>query len=70
MDRTSQALNNLHATNMKANQEAVAELTYLVKFGSGELEGAFRDTLVQDSDAVEPLRYITKRQCTVVRCVQ
>lgn len=61
MDRTNQALNGLRETNMKANQEAVAELTYLIKFGSGELEGAFRDTLVQEASPVEPLRYITKR---------
>ena len=62
MDRASQALENLRQTNLKSNQEAIAELTYLLKFGTSELENAFRQTLQQESVPVEPLRHITKSE--------
>ena len=62
MDRASQALENLRQTNLKSNQEAIAELTYILKFGTAELENAFRDTLSQEATPLEPLRYITKGQ--------
>ncbi|KAL9057523.1 MAG: hypothetical protein Q9162_002255 [Coniocarpon cinnabarinum] len=62
MDRSSQALENLRNTNLKSNQEAIAELTYILKFGTAELENAFRDTLQQEAAPLEPLRYITKGQ--------
>lgn len=60
MDRTNQALSNLKNTNLRSNQEAIAELNYLLKFGSQELESLFRDTLREEANPVEPLRYITK----------
>ena len=62
MDRASQALENLRHTNLKSNQEAIAELTYILKFGQAELENAFRDTLSEEASPLEPLRYITKGQ--------
>ena len=62
MDRAGQALENLRQTNLKSNQEAMAELIYILKFGTNELEGAFRDTLQQEAIPVEPLRHITKNQ--------
>ena len=62
MDRASQALENLKQTNLKSNQEAMAEITYILKFGTAELENLFRQTLQQEANPVEPLRYITKNQ--------
>lgn len=60
MDRTTQALSDLQNTNLRSNQEAIAELNELLRFGNKELEGAFRDTLNEEAHAVEPLHYITK----------
>lgn len=60
MDRTVQTLSSLRETNLKANQEAIAELTYLLKFGSTELDSLFSATLRGEAGAIEPLRYITK----------
>ena len=62
LDRAGQALDNLKQTNLKSNQEAMAELTYILKFGSSELENLFRQTLEEEANPVEPLRYITKSQ--------
>lgn len=60
MDRTSQALTDLKSSGLKSNQQAVAELNDLLRFGNQELEGAFRDTLREEANPVEPLHYITK----------
>lgn len=61
MDRTSQSLGDMKNTNFRSNQEAIAELNYLLKFGSQELEDAFKETLREEAKPVEPLYYITKQ---------
>ncbi|KAB8337307.1 hypothetical protein FH972_021608 [Carpinus fangiana] len=61
MDRTSQALSDLQSSGLKSNQKAVAELRELLRFGNQQLEGAFRDTLREEANPVEPLHYITKQ---------
>jgi len=59
MDRTSQALRNLQKTNMRANQQTIMELTELLRIGTENLEGVFRDMLREDSQPIEPLKQIT-----------
>ena len=48
-------------TNFRSNQQVITELTELLRFGNHQLEDAFRDTLREESNPVEPLNYITKR---------
>jgi len=58
VDRTSQALRRLKATNMRSNQQAINELAELLSTGVANLEAVFRDTLRQDSQPIEPLKQI------------
>lgn len=60
MDRTQQALGDLKHSNLRSNQQAIQELNQLLNQGQSELENDFRNTLREDSNAVEPLHYITK----------
>ena len=59
IDRTNQALRDLKATNMRSNQQAIAELNDLLQEGTARLEGVFRDMCRQDSQPIEPLKQIT-----------
>ncbi|KAF1968073.1 exocyst complex protein exo70 [Bimuria novae-zelandiae CBS 107.79] len=61
LGRTSQSLAELRRTNMRANQQAVAEMSALLKRGLRELEDVFRDIL-RDScrQTVVPLEYVMK----------
>jgi exocyst complex protein 7 len=45
---------------MKSNQQAISELSSLLKFGARQLEDVFRELLREDSGALEPLHYLTK----------
>ncbi|KAF2760667.1 hypothetical protein EJ05DRAFT_450418 [Pseudovirgaria hyperparasitica] len=60
LDRTTQALAGLRQSNLKSNQNAMAELTSLIKMGTKQLEDVFRDMLREDARPLEPLQYITK----------
>lgn len=60
VDRTTQALRRLKATNMQSNQQAIAELNTLVALGTQSLEDAFRDMCRRDSQQIEPLGFIMK----------
>ncbi|KAK4554111.1 exocyst complex component exo70 [Recurvomyces mirabilis] len=59
IDRTNQALQNLQQTNLRSNQQAMAELGSLLEIGTASLEGEFREMLKQDSNPIEPLKQIT-----------
>lgn len=61
LDRTTQALGELKQSNLRSNQQAIAELNSLLKRGTKQLEDVFREILRQDARMVEPLHYITKR---------
>ena len=65
MDRTQQTLNDLTNTNFRSNQQAISDLRELLNFGNMELDAAFRDTLRAESNAVEPLNYITKSESSI-----
>lgn len=60
IDRTNQALRDLKASGLRSNQQAVGELSTLLKGGTQNLEGVFRDLLQQDSAPIEPLQQITR----------
>jgi len=50
----------MKATNLKANQPAVADLNRLLQYGNQQLESAFERILREDARPIEPLHYITK----------
>ncbi|KAH9808633.1 Exocyst complex protein exo70 [Teratosphaeria destructans] len=58
IDRTSEALRNLQATNLRSNQQAMVELNDLLATGVNNLANVFRDVLRQDSQPIEPLKQI------------
>lgn len=60
MDRTNRALKDLKATNMRSNQQAVADLSGLLEVGTRNLETVFRDVVRQDSQPIEPLQQIMR----------
>lgn len=60
IDRTHQALRHLKQSNLKSNQQAIAELNDLLQIGNQQLESVFRDILRNGIPPVEPLHYITK----------
>ena len=51
----------MRASNLRANQQAVADLSRLIQIGNSQLESHFGKLLRTETPAsVEPLRYITK----------
>lgn len=60
LKRATRTLAGLRSSNMKSNQQAVQELTDLLRFGSRQLEVVFKDLLKEESRAIEPLHYLTK----------
>jgi exocyst complex component 7 len=61
LNRVNKALSELKSTNLKANQQAVADLTRLLNSGNQQLESTFERILREDARPVEPLHYITKQ---------
>ncbi|KAF8859069.1 hypothetical protein BDZ45DRAFT_704439 [Acephala macrosclerotiorum] len=58
--RVNKALAELRNTNLRSNQQAVADLSRLLKSGNQALETHFKKLLAEDSAPIEPLHYITK----------
>ncbi|CZR62300.1 probable exocyst complex protein EXO70 [Phialocephala subalpina] len=58
--RVNKALSELRNTNLRSNQQAVADLSRLLKSGNQALEAHFKKLLAEDSAPIEPLHYITK----------
>ncbi|TAQ89962.1 hypothetical protein B7494_g1698 [Chlorociboria aeruginascens] len=58
--RVNKALYDMKQTNLRTNQQAVADLTRLLKSGNTQLEAHFQKLLQEDSRPLEPLHYITK----------
>ncbi len=58
--RVNKALSELKQTNLRSNQQAVADLTRLLKSGNVQLETHFQKILQEDSRPIEPLHFITK----------
>ncbi|KAF2098524.1 hypothetical protein NA57DRAFT_38966 [Rhizodiscina lignyota] len=61
LDRTNQALGDLKNTNLRSNQQAIAELNNLLTTGTSRLQDEFRDALYEHTRPVEPLHFITKQ---------
>lgn len=60
LDRTNQALGELKSTNLRSNQQAIADMNVLLSEGTGRLQEEFRDALFEYTRPVEPLHYLTK----------
>jgi exocyst complex component 7 len=58
--RLSKALTEMQRTNLRSNQQALADLSRLLKTGNTQLETYFAKILQEDSMPIEPLTYITK----------
>ncbi|KAH6688087.1 Exo70 exocyst complex subunit [Plectosphaerella plurivora] len=59
--RLNKALAEMQASNLRANQQTMADLSRLVKSGASQLEGHFEKLLRNETPrSVEPLHYITK----------
>jgi exocyst complex protein 7 len=63
IQRLSKALTEMQTSNLRANQQTMADLQRLIKNGNGQLENYF-DKLLRDETprSLEPLHYITKNQ--------
>ncbi|KAJ3457454.1 hypothetical protein MRS44_014595 [Fusarium solani] len=59
--RLNKALNEMQASNLRANQQTMADLARLIKTGNNQLESHF-DTLLRAETprSIEPLHFITK----------
>jgi exocyst complex component 7 len=60
--RVNKALQEMKQTNLRSNQQAVSDLSRLLKAGNTQLEGHFQRLLQEDSRPIEPLYYITKEK--------
>jgi exocyst complex protein 7 len=60
--RVNKALSELQQTNLRSNQENIADLTRLLKSGNSQLEAFFQKLLQEDSRPIEPLHFITKEK--------
>ncbi|CAN9394902.1 unnamed protein product [Alternaria alternata] len=62
LDRTNMSLADLKRTNLRSNEQAVAELSGLLKMGNKQLEDVFR-SILQDSarEKVQALEFVAKQ---------
>ncbi|CRG88977.1 Exocyst complex protein exo70 [Talaromyces islandicus] len=61
LKRIDYALQNLNATNLRSNQQAITEFSSLLSTGSQRLQDLYRSMLRQNIDKIEPLHYLTKQ---------
>ncbi|KAJ5732105.1 hypothetical protein N7493_003586 [Penicillium malachiteum] len=60
MKRVEKALVDLNTTNLKSNQNAIADFNTLLSTGSTQLQDMLRSELKQNANPIEPLHYLTK----------
>lgn len=61
LDRTTVALADLKRSNLRSNQQAVSELSALLKSGTKQLEDVFKEMLrTSAARTVDPLEYVVK----------
>jgi len=58
--RVNKALSEMKRTNLRSNQQALADLNRLLKSGNTQLETYFAKILQEDSRPIEPLQHIMK----------
>lgn len=60
MKRVEKALVDLNTTNLRSNQNAMADFNSLLNTGSNKLQEMLRSELKQHITPIEPLHYLTK----------
>lgn len=60
LDRTGQALGEMKSTNLRSNQQAIADMNNLLSEGTVRLQAEFSDALADFIRPIEPLHYLTK----------
>jgi exocyst complex protein 7 len=66
LNRTILTLSDLKRTNLRSNEQAVAQLSGLLKLGNKQLEDVFRGILQECSrEKVQALEFVAKRRCIV-----
>ncbi|KAI1381889.1 Cullin repeat-like-containing domain protein [Hypoxylon crocopeplum] len=61
--RLNKALADMKASNLRANQQTMADLQRLIKIGNAQLENSFDKMLrVETPRSIEPLQYTTKNK--------
>jgi exocyst complex component 7 len=60
LKRVDNALTDLTSSNLRSNQQTIAEFNKLLASGSTQLQDLFRNTLQGGVKPVEPLHYLTK----------
>ena len=60
LKRVNRALTEMGTTNMRANQQAIGDFNELLAEGSKKLEEAYRSVLLEYSQPLEPLHYLTR----------
>ena len=58
--RVDKALSDLSITNLRSNQQAIADFDSLLLAGVTQLQEVFEDTLRKGAGQIEPLHYLTK----------
>lgn len=53
------------STNMRANQQAIGDFNELLAEGSKKLEEVYRSLLLEYSQPLEPLHYLTRGKSSV-----
>lgn len=65
LKRVDRALLQMTATNIRANQQAIADFDELLTEGGTTLQGLFRSSLLEHAKPIEPLHYITKGEHSI-----
>ncbi len=60
LKRVDNALTDLTSSNLRSNQQTIADFNKLLASGSSQLQDLFRNTLQAGVKPVEPLHYLTK----------
>ena len=68
LKRVNRALAEMGTTNMRANQQAIGDFNELLAQGSTSLEEVYRSLLLENSQPLEPLHYLTRGKTNYIPC--
>ena len=68
LKRVNRALAEMGTTNMRANQQAIDDFNELLAQGSTKLEEVYRSLLLENSQPLEPLHYLTRGKIDYIPC--
>lgn len=60
LKRVHRALTEMGTTNIRANQQAIGDFNELLALGSKNLEELYHSLLLEYSQPLEPLHYLTR----------